>query len=114
MATLGSANPVDVISTDRHTVKPWFQGKLPFSFNLPDNLLSGTTLDGANLTYIQNKPAAQLLYSIGKHRVSVYLEQKTNAQSIERPATDHSGFHEVVNKNVARWSCRVTNPSRNI
>src|SRR5579863_10587817 len=36
VATLASANPVDVISTDRHTVKPWFQGKIPFTFNLPE------------------------------------------------------------------------------
>src|SRR6185369_16506249 len=33
---LASANPVDVISTDRHTVKPWFEGKLPFSFPIPE------------------------------------------------------------------------------
>ncbi len=95
VATLAANEPPQVISSDRHTVKPWFQGKLPFSFNLPDNLPSGTTLDGANLTYIQNKPAAQLLYSIGKHRVSVYLAQKTNAPSSEKPATDHSGFQVV-------------------
>src|SRR5579859_7195611 len=36
VATLASANPVDVISTDRHTVKPWFAGKIPFTFNLPE------------------------------------------------------------------------------
>ena len=39
---LSSASPVDVISEDRHTVKPWFQGRLPFTFNLPD--LTGTDL----------------------------------------------------------------------
>ena len=33
VATLASLNPVDVISTDRHTVKPWFAGKIPFTFN---------------------------------------------------------------------------------
>ena len=36
VATLASANRVDVVSSDRHTVKPWFQGKVPFTFNVPD------------------------------------------------------------------------------
>jgi anti-sigma factor RsiW len=93
IATLTANASPEVISSDRHTVKPWFQGKLPFSFNLPDNLPSGTTLDGANLTYILGRPAAQLLYSIGKHRVSVYLEQGTNDSISKELSTDHSGFH---------------------
>ena len=96
IATLAANAPPQVISSDRHTVKPWFQGKLPFSFNLPENLPSGTTLDGANLTYIHNRPSAQLLYSIGKHRVSVYLEQKTTTDHISDNFTmEHSGFHVV-------------------
>lgn len=98
IATLAANAQPEVISSDRHTVKPWFQGKLPFSFNLPDNLPSGTNLDGANLTYIHGRPAAQLLYSIGKHRVSVYLEQvsddsKPNDRKPNGLSTDHSGFH---------------------
>src|SRR5208283_1669634 len=36
VATLASANPVEVVSTDRHTVKPWFQGRIPFTFDVPD------------------------------------------------------------------------------
>jgi anti-sigma factor RsiW len=95
IATLAANAPPQVISSDRHTVKPWFQGKLPFSFNLPENLPSGITLDGANLTYIHNKPAAQLLYSIGKHRVSVYLEQETGAPVSHSFLAVHSGFHVV-------------------
>jgi anti-sigma factor RsiW len=95
IATLAANAPPQVISSDRHTVKPWFQGKLPFSFNLPENLPSGTTLDGANLTYLNNRPAAQLLYSIGKHRVSIYLEQGANSKDSTTPSTDHSGFHVI-------------------
>ena len=79
IAMLAGNLPPQVVSTDRHTVKPWFQGKIPFSFSLPENLPGDTTLDGANLTYLHNQPVAQLLYSIGKHRVSVFVRQKHGA-----------------------------------
>lgn len=93
ISTLAANSPPEVISSDRHTVKPWFQGKLSFSFNLPDNLPSGTTLDGANLTYIHGRPTAQLLYSIGKHRASVYLQQRSDDKISSGLSPDHSGFH---------------------
>ncbi len=93
IATLAANSPPEVISSDRHTVKPWFQGKLPFSFNLPEDLPSGTTLDGANLTYIHGRPTAQLLYSVGKHHASVYLQQRSNDKIANGLSPDHSGFH---------------------
>jgi anti-sigma factor RsiW len=95
IATLAANSPPEVISSDRHTVKPWFQGKLPFSFNLPENLPGGTTLDGANLTYIHGRPTAQLLYSVGKHRASVYLQQRSDGKIANGLSPDHSGFHVV-------------------
>lgn len=95
IATLAANTPPQVISSDRHTVKPWFEGKLPFSFNLPENLPSGTNLDGANFTYIHNRPAAQLLYSIGNHRVSIYLAQGTDSNVAKVNSTDHFGFHVI-------------------
>ncbi len=93
VATLAGSLPPQVVSTDRHTVKPWFQGKLPFSFNLPEGLPRDTTLDGANLTYLHNQPVAQLLYSIGKHRVSVFLLEKAGATSADQLPAEHAGFH---------------------
>ena len=92
IATLAANQPPQVISSDRHTVKPWFQGKLPFSFNLPENLPDDTKLDGANLVYLHNRPVAQLLYSIGRHRVSVLLRQKQDAAPM-LTQTERSGFH---------------------
>ena len=75
VATLASASPVDVISTDRHTVKPWFEGKIPFTFNLPE--LAGTdfTLVGGRVAYLEQSPGAQLIYRIRKHEISVFIFQ---------------------------------------
>ena len=75
VSTLASANPVDVVSSDRHTVKPWFQGKLPFTFNLPDAETSPFKLIGGRLIYFQQSPGAQLLFDAGRHRISVFIFQ---------------------------------------
>ncbi len=75
VAALASANPVDVASSDRHTVKPWFAGKLPFTFDLPE--LAGTpfTLAGGRLAYFEQSPAAMLIYGVRKHHISVFVLQ---------------------------------------
>ena len=73
---LASANPVDVISSDKHTVKPWFQGKLPFTFNPPE-LAAGSpfTLVGGKLVYAQSSPGAELVYQVRQHKISVFMFQ---------------------------------------
>jgi anti-sigma factor RsiW len=73
VAALASPNPVDVVSTDRHTVKPWFQGKIPFSFNLPELQGSPYTLTGGRLVYFKHNPGAQLLFALRKHELSVFI-----------------------------------------
>ena len=75
VSALASANPVDVVSTDRHTVKPWFQGKLPFTFNLPE--LEGTQykLVGGKVVFSGHHPAAQLIFELRKHELSVFIVQ---------------------------------------
>jgi anti-sigma factor RsiW len=71
--TLASDHPVDVVSTDSHTVKPWFAGKVPFSVDIPN--LNGTQFElvGGRLAYLQQAPAAQLIFSVRKHRISVFI-----------------------------------------
>jgi len=73
VATLASANPIDVVSTDRHTVKPWFEGKLPFTFNLPELQNSPFQLIGGRVAYFEQSPGAQLLFQVRKHRISVFI-----------------------------------------
>jgi anti-sigma factor RsiW len=101
VGTLGSANPVDVISTDRHTVKPWFQGKIPFSFNLPE--LQGTdfTLLGGRVAYVGQSSGAHLIYQIRKHEISVFILPAGSS------ATLFSGDSKVERRrtfNVEDWT----------
>jgi anti-sigma factor RsiW len=74
---LASTNLVDVVSSDRHTVKPWFQGKIPFSFDLPE--LAGTdyTLLGGRLVYFHQRPGAQLIVALHQHKISVLIFQES-------------------------------------
>jgi anti-sigma factor RsiW len=75
VTTLASANPVDVVSSDRHTVKPWFAGKLPFTFNLPDFENTPYKLLGGRVIYFSQSPGAQLLFQVRQHRISVFIFQ---------------------------------------
>lgn len=93
VAASADSASAQVISTDRHTVKPWFQGKIPFSFNLPEQLPPDVKLEGANLNYVGGQPVAQLLYSIGHHRASVFLRQRNERKTLDALPSEHSGFH---------------------
>ena len=69
--------------SNMHVVKPWFQGKVPFTFSLPE--IGGTqfTLIGGKLAYAQHAPGAELLYQVGQHKVSVFIFQAADGR--ERP-----------------------------
>ena len=70
---LASANPVDVISTDRHTVKPWFEGKLPFSFPIPELGATPFRLTGGRVVYVREQPVAYLMVTKGAHKISMFV-----------------------------------------
>jgi anti-sigma factor RsiW len=115
LATLSSGATPQVISTDRHTVKPWFQGRLPFSFNLPDPaaLPPDTTLKGADLTYINGQPAALLLFMIHKHEVSIFLAQRTGGPILTALPSTRSGFaiHSATTHDLSIIAVSDVNPS---
>jgi anti-sigma factor RsiW len=78
---LASSSPVDVVSSDRHTVKPWFQGKIPFAFNLPEIQNSEFSLLGGRMTYLDQTPGAHLIYDVRKHHISVFIFQEQSLQT---------------------------------
>jgi anti-sigma factor RsiW len=81
VATMASANPVDVVSTDAHTVKPWFQGKVPFSVDIPELHDTQFTLLGGRLAYFRQSPAAQLIFAVRQHRISVFIFRDTGDET---------------------------------
>jgi anti-sigma factor RsiW len=102
VATLASSSPVDVISTDRHTVKPWFQGKIPFAFNLPELQNSEFSLLGGRMTYLDQTPGAHLIYDVRKHHISVLVFQE---RSLKLPASLDNNFLSPKNPfNMETWS----------
>ena len=91
ISDLASANPYDVISSDRHTVKPWFQGRIPFAFNLPEFAGTEFTLLGGRMVYLHQQPAAQVVVGIRQHKISVLILQESSSLGASFPlATDVS------------------------
>ena len=78
VANLASANPVEVVSTDRHTVKPWFQGRIPFTFALPELQGSPFTLVGGRVAYFHQEPGAHLIFRYQRHLISVFIFRDTS------------------------------------
>jgi anti-sigma factor RsiW len=82
---LASPNPVDVQSPDTHKIRPWFQGRVPFTFFLPNVEGSSFALVGAKQVFVQQRPAAQIFYTVGGHKVSVFILQ-ANENGNSRPS----------------------------
>ena len=98
---LASSSPVDVVSSDRHTVKPWFQGKIPFAFDLPELQNSEFSLVGGRMTYLAQTPGAHLIYEVRKHRISVFVFQEG---SLRVGLDENTPAEKELSFNMQTWS----------
>jgi len=98
---LASSAPVEVVSTDRHTVKPWLQGRIPFAFDLPELQNSEFSLLGGRITYLAQTPGAHLVYEVGKHRISVLVFQEG---SLRVSLDENAPAKKKLSFNVETWT----------
>lgn len=116
VATLASLSPVDVVSSDRHTVKPWFEGKIPFTFDLPELHNSEFSLLGGRVTYLGQTPGAHLIYTLRRHKISVFIfperafpgEQEERSRLVKKLS-----FHVETWSHAGLWYCLVGDVSAN-
>jgi anti-sigma factor RsiW len=88
---------MDVPSSDQHTVKPWFSGKLDFAPEVPDLSGKGFTLVGGRLDYMNGRTVAALVYRRRNHTINMFTwPGRSGDHAAKRSTAD--GFH------VLHWS----------
>lgn len=94
--SLMSGQQVEVVSSDHHTVKPWFAGRLPFSPPVPELESAGYALVGGRLDYVGQSPCAALVYRAGAHVVTVFIRPRPASGGQAPRDITSDGYHVVT------------------
>jgi|SRR5882724_11471774 len=102
----------DVESTDQHTVKPWFDGKLDFAPPVENFAEQGFPLISGRLDYLGNHPAAALVYQRRKHFISVFLVPATGEPDRAESRETQRGYNAIswTHGGMNYWAVSDVNP----
>jgi anti-sigma factor RsiW len=103
LRSLQAGHLTDVVSTDQHTVKPWFNGKLDVAPPVIDLTAQGFTLIGGRLDYVDARAVGAIVYRRRQHVINLFVAQTASTESRAAKMETIQGF------NIRRWSDRGLN-----
>jgi anti-sigma factor RsiW len=103
LRSLQAGHLTDVLSTDQHTVKPWFNGKLDVAPPVVDLTAQGFTLIGGRLDYVDTRAIAAIVYRRRQHVINLFVAQTASTERRAAKIETIQGF------NIRRWSDRGLN-----
>jgi anti-sigma factor (TIGR02949 family) len=103
LRSLQAGHLTDVLSTDQHTVKPWFNGKLDVAPPVVDLTAQGFTLIGGRLDYVDTRPIGAIVYRRRSHVINLFVAQTASTERRAARIETLQGF------NIRRWSERGLN-----
>jgi anti-sigma factor RsiW len=103
LRSLQAGHLTDVISTDQHTVKPWFNGKLDVAPPVIDLTAQGFTLIGGRLDYVDTRAIGAIVYRRRQHVINLFVAQTASTERHAAKMETIQGF------NIRRWSERGLN-----
>ncbi|UPJ61024.1 anti-sigma factor [Bradyrhizobium sp. 192] len=103
LRSLQAGHLIDVVSTDQHTVKPWFNGKLDVAPPVIDLTAQGFTLVGGRLDYIDARAIGAVVYKRRQHVINLFVSQTSSTEHRPPKTQTMQGF------NCRRWGERGLN-----
>lgn len=112
-----SSRDIDVISTDQHTVKPWFNGRIDYAPPVIDTRDQGFPLVGGRLDYIDHRPVAVMIYRYLKHPIDLYVfpepvanKAAKDAPIVTRSSPDGYALAEWRHDGMVYWAVTDASP----
>ena len=94
--SLLSGQPIQVVSADPHTVRPWFEGKITYSPQVKDLAGEGYPLLGARVDYLSQRAVAAMVYGRRMHRITLFVRPLDDAQSLVGRETTRYGYNVLI------------------